>query len=215
MDGEKLQGKVYYGYAQSAKRIGLAFQQHRLTDALAGLTDGNIVGTMLASFNALDMKYAKANGYGKPVWYCLADGRLLAVGDYLVRGTSTFFIAGMQPLLPILAVECNRVLGFFRPQQQSGVGVAPYGGNTMQNQQPLAVGMPAAVIQGSKGEKNETSLPGDVKSPWWSIMIPSLPGNVQLRTDDVAIDENGRRYVLSSSEQTDLGWRFTAVEAGT
>lgn len=215
MDGLKLQGKVYYGYAQSAKRIGLEFQQYRPVDALAPIEGGSLIGSLLASFNAQDMKYGKANAYGKPVWFCLADGRVMQVGDYLIRGASAFFIAAMQPLLPILAVECNRVLSFFRPQQQAGVGAAGYGGNTMENQVAIGSGLPASVLQGTKGERNEVGMPGDVKVPWWAILIPSLPGNVQLRTDDVVIDENGRRYVLASCEQTDLGWRLTAAEAGT
>lgn len=215
MDGDKLQAKIYYGYAQSAKRIGLTFTQYRPDDAMAPISDQSFVGPILASFNAKDMKYGRANDHAKPLWYCLADGRLLSVGDYLTRSGSTFFVAGMQPLLPILAVECNRVLSFFRPQQQAGVGAVGYGGNTMANQKPIAQGFPASVLQGTKGERNDTALPGDVKVPWWAILIPSLPGDAQLRTDDVAIDEHGRRYVLASCEQTDLGWRLTAAEAGT
>jgi hypothetical protein len=215
MDGVKLQGKVYAGYAQAAKRIGLTFQHYRPINALGAIDEHSLVGPILASFNALDMKYGKASAYGKPVWYCLADGRLLAAGDYLVHGSSTYFIAGMQPLLPILAVECNRIMSFFRPQQLAGAGAVGYGGNTMANQTPIAAGFPASVLQGTKGERNDTGLPGDVKVPWWAVLIPTLPGNVQLRTDDVAIDENGRRYVLASCEQTDLGWRLTAAEAGT
>jgi len=215
MDGQKLQGKVYYGYAQSAKRIGLEFQQYRPLDVAGAIAPGNLIGPLVASFNAQDMKYGKASAYGKPVWFCLADGRVLSVGDYLVRGTSTFFIAGMQPLLPILAVECNRVLSFFRPQQLPGAGAMGYGGNTMANQTPIAQQYPASVLQGTKGERNDTGLPGDVKVPWWAILIPSFPGDVQLRTDDVGIDEHGRRYVIASAEQSDLGWRLTAAEAGT
>jgi hypothetical protein len=215
MDGEKLQLKVYSGYEKAAKRIGLSFDHYRPTDMAGALLPGALIGTLLASFNAQDMKYGKASVHGKPVWFCLADGRVLAHGDYLVRGGSTFFIAGMQPLLPILAVECNRVLTFYRPQQQAGVGIGNYGGNTAENQTVIATGFPAAVFQGTKGERNDTNLPGDVKNPWWAVMIPALPGDAQLRTDDVAIDENGRRYVLSSTEQSDLGWRLTAAEAGT
>ncbi|KAF1009487.1 MAG: hypothetical protein GAK28_00125 [Luteibacter sp.] len=215
MDGVKLQGKVYAGYAQAAKRIGLPFQQYRTTSTSGAIVPAALIGTVVASFNAQDMKYGKPNAYGKPLWYCLADGRVLSPGDYLVNAASTYFIAGMQPLLPILAVDCNRMLSFYRPQQQPTVGIGAYGGNTAENQQLIATGFPASVLQGTKGERNEVGLPGDVKTPWWAILLPALPGNAQLRADDVAIDENGRRYVLASAEQTDLGWRLTAAEAGT
>ncbi len=215
MDGATLQARIYSGYAKAALRIGTTFSLYRPTTATNPIATPTLLGALLASFNAMDMKYGKPNPYGKPMWYCLADGSQLQEGDYLVSADMTYFIAAMQPLLPILAVDCNRVVTAFRPQQQTGVGAVGYGGNTAQNETVLASGFPASILQGTKGERGDTKLPGDVRNPWWTILLPNIPGGVVMRTDDVLTDDLGRRYTISSAEQTDLGWRLTALETET
>jgi hypothetical protein len=215
MDGATLQARIYAGYAKAALRIGLSFSQYRPTAAAAPITAPYLLRSLLASFNAMDFKYGRPNLYGKATWYCIADGTLLQVGDYLTGNGSTYFIAAMQPLLPILVVECNRTVTLYRPQQQTGVGAVGYGGNTAANETVLASGFPASVLQGTKGEHGDTRLPGDVRNPWWSALLPNIPGGITLRTNDVMTDETGQRYTLSSAEQTDLGWRLTVMQAET
>jgi len=162
------------------------------------------------------MSYSKPNKYGKATWYCLADGSLLAVGDYLVQPDgSVFFIAGLQDLLPIFVVGCNRTVDVLRPQQLSGVGAVGYGGNTAATETSLVTQFAASILQGTKGEKSPVDLPGDVRIPWWAILLPVLPGGVALRTGDIINDDLARRYIISSAELTDLGWRITAMQAET
>lgn len=215
MDGVTLQTRIYAGYAKAALRIGLSFSQYRPTAATSPISAPYLLRTMLASFNAMDFKYGRSPLYGKPTRYCLADGALLAPGDYLIGNGFTYFIAAMQPLLPILAVECNRTVTAYRPQQQVGVGAVGYGGNTAANETVLASGFPASILQGTKGEHGDTKLPGDVRNPWWLVLLPNIPGGVQLRTDDVLVDNDGCRYTVSSAEQTSFGWRITAMETVT
>lgn len=213
MDATKLQKKVYAGYAKAALRIGPAYNLYRPTTAISPLTNAPVT-TLNASFNAEDMTYGRPNKYGKPTWYCLVDGTQTQVGDYLINATQTFFIAAMQPILPILAVDCNRTINVLRPQQQTGLGAVGYGGDTDANETPLMTGWPASVLQGTKGEKNEVNLPGDVRNPWWQILMPAFPG-VVLQSADIITDDIGRRYIVSSAELTDLGWRMTAMSAQT
>lgn len=214
MNEALLQQKVYRGYALAAQRIGPNFGLYRPASAINPLASGNLITTLPASFNAEDMTYGKPNKYGKATWYCLVDGTQTQVGDYLVNSTQTFFIAAMQPILPILAVECNRVLNIFRPQQQTAPGDNPYGGTTDANMTELLTAWPASVLQGSKGEKDGAVLPGDVRLPWWAILLPAFPG-VTLRSADIITDDISRRYIISSAELTDLGWRCTAMQAQT
>jgi hypothetical protein len=213
MDATKLQKKVYAGYTKAALRIGPVFSLFRPSDPLNPLGFGPIA-TLNASFNAEDMTYGRPNKYGKPTWYCLVDGTQTQVGDYLINATQTFFIAAMQPILPILAVDCNRTINVLRPQQQTGLGAVGYGGDTDANETPLMTGWPASVLQGTKGEKGEVNLPGDVRNPWWQMLFPAFPG-VNLRTADIITDDMNRRYVISSAELTDLGYRCTAQQAQT
>jgi type II secretory pathway pseudopilin PulG len=114
-------------------------------------------------------------------------------------------------LLPILVVECNRVISIYKPQAQSGVGAQGYGGTTSDNQTLLVSGVPCSILQGTKGEKSETNLAGDTRSPWWSILMPKSVGYVA--PDDIIIDDLGQRYIVSSNETSDLGYRATAMMA--
>lgn len=213
MDAATLQNRIYKGYGKAAIRIGPVFSQFRPTSVTNPL-GGTPIATLNASFNAMDMKYGKPNVYGKALWYCLVDGTQMQVGDYLKSASQTFFIAAMQQTLPILAVECNRTLTVHRPAQQGSVGAVGYGGNTAATETMLMQGWPASVLQGTKGEKNETNLPGDVRTPWWAILMPAFSG-VTLRTSDTITDDLSRRYVISSAELTDLGWRITCQQAQT
>ncbi|KUZ66879.1 hypothetical protein WI36_24245 [Burkholderia ubonensis] len=215
MDGATLQRKVYQGYSKAAIRVGLPFAQYRPTGPNNPTQGTPLNASLLASFNAEDMKYGRANKYGKPTWYCLADGTQMQPFDYLVGADSTYFIVAMQPLLPILAVECNRTINITRPQQQTQFGqVSSYEGTTAANEVPLMHAWPASVLQGTKGEKGAVVLPGDVRDPWWAILVPSTP-SVMLRSGDLIADDIGRRYIISSAELTDLGWRLTAQQGQT
>jgi hypothetical protein len=214
MDGAKAQAQAYKGYAQVAKRLGNAFTLYRPISP--DMTVAQIVATnFLASLNAEDMTYRRPNKYGKPTWFAVMDGSQTQVGDYLIGDTGEYFVAAQQPLLPILVVECNRTLIITRPQTQTQFGaVSDYEGTTAENETILMAGWPASVLQGTKGEKGGVALPGDVRDAWWAILLPLVPG-VVLRSGDLIADELGRRYIISSAELSDLGWRLTAQQGQT
>ena len=214
MNGATIQARIYKGYAIAALKIGVLHDQYRPTSALNPISLGNRLTSLPVSFNSEDFSYMKPNKYGKPTWFAVVDGAQTKVGDYLKGPTGTFFIAAQQPLLPILAVECNRTVSVYRPQQQTGIGAQGYGGDTDANETLLMQAWPASVLQGPKGEKSEAHLPGDTKNAWAAVLMPAFTG-VVLRSDDILIDDLARRFVLSSVELTDLGYRMTAMQAQT
>lgn len=214
MDAALLQQKIYYGYGKAAQFIGPPYNLFRPTSALNPTAQQNQIGTLNASFNAMDMSYGKPNLYGKPLWYALLDGSVTQVGDYLIGCDKTYFIAAMQTTLPILAVDCNRTINIVQAAQQPTVGAVGYGGDTAAGEVPLMTAWPASILQGTKGEKGDVNLPGDVRNPWWSVLLPAYPG-VIIRSANIIIDDLSRRYVISSAELTDLGWRCTAMQAQT
>jgi len=209
MNASGIQGKIYAGYAKTAARLGFATEVFRPTGPLAALAPTNFVTTLLASFNAEDMHYRKANKYAHPTWFCVADGRRLKVGDLLVsEQDGTFFVAAMQSMLPILTVQTNTTVSVFRVADDNAVGALPYAGPTANNLEPLMTEWPASVLQGSKGEKNEAALPADTRAALWNVLLPYA--GVTLRASDILTDHLGRRFALQSCELTDLGWRLTA-----
>ena len=228
MNGATIQAHVWKGYAKSAEVLGSSYQFYRpaghllledgdnlLLEGGGSLTlesqgfPGSSVLSLPVSLNAEDMKYGKPNKYGKATWYALVDGTSLRVGDYFIGPQGTFFIAAMQPLLPILVVECNRTISIARPQAQSGKGVQPYSGMTTADETPFATNVPCSILQGTKGEKSEVNLPDDTRSPWWVMLFPASVGRVL--PGDLVIDDLGQRYVISSNEVSSLGYRVTAM----
>lgn len=210
MDGATLQSKVYAGFGKAALRIGLSYAIYRPSgpdNPLAGAS----VGTINAAFTA-GPNFQNPNKYGQAAWYGTLDGDQVNVGDYLV-GESIYFIAAKQHLLPIYAVQCNRTATVHRPQQRVTFGQQGYGGDTAANEVAIMTAWPCSILQGTKGEKNPVNLPGDVRSPWWAILLPSC--NVQIKAGDEITDDMGLRYYISSAELTDLGWRLTAMQAIT
>jgi hypothetical protein len=225
-----IQSKIWKGYAKAAGKLSASYQFSRpqagrmllegggallLEDGSSLLLEqsfpGNAIFSLPVSLNAEDMKYSKPNKYGKATWYALFDGTSVNVGDYFIGPQGTFFVAAMQPMLPILVVECNRKVSIYRPQTQTGVGAEGYGGTTQQNEKLLVSGVPCSILQGTKGEKSETNLPGDTRSPWWAILMPGTVGRI--KPDDIITDDLDQRYIVSSQESTDLGYRITAMMA--
>ncbi len=212
MNSAIIQTQIYKGYGAAAAVLGSVYSQYRPTNALAPI--GAAIATPNVAFNAEDMQFKRPSKYGKPTWFALFDASAAQVGDYLVGGEGAFFIAAMQLMLPVLVVSCNRTIAVSRPQQQTGIGAVSYGGNTVAAETPLMTGWPASVLQGTKGEKSDVALPGDTRTPWWSILLPYFTG-ITIMPADIITDDLGRRYVVSSPELTDLGWRITASMAVT
>lgn len=207
-----VQAKLYAGYKKAAARLGAPYQFYRPLSATAPLS--TLLLTQNAALSPKSYGFEKMAKHADYDWCGMFDGTLTRTGDYLVGVDGTFFIGSQFLNLPIMTVKCNRTLRILRPQQQSGVGAVGYGGNIDAVETVLMQDWPASVLAGTKGDKSEANLPGDVKSAWWAILLPSFAG-VLLRSDDIITDDLDRRYVVSSAELTDLGWRLTAMQAQT
>ena len=205
-----IQQKIYSGYGKAAVRIGKTATQYRPMSAMAPLAIA--IGTLPVSMTQ-NSEYSKFNTYGKSVWTSVHDGSLTLPGDYLITEDGTWFIAAQQPMLPIMAVQCNRTLEVLRVTQSSNYGAVGYSGDTASTETAIMQAWPASILQGTKGEKNPAALPGDERIPWWVILVPLFPGII-IRNGDIITDDLGRRYVVSSPELTDLGWRITASMQG-
>lgn len=166
--------------------------------------------SQMAIFNQ-DYRFSKPNKYGVAQWYGMFDGLQCQPGDLINGDAGSFFIAAMQNCLPILCVQCNRTVSVLRAQQGNQSGLAGWGGDSGDVETTLMAGWPASILQGTKGEKNDVGLPMDVRTPWFAILLPAYSGII-LRTSDIVTDEIGGRYVISSAELTDLGWRLTAMQ---
>jgi len=208
MDAAKLQAKIYKGYGDAAKRIGVSCNIYRQSVATqAVITSGNLIGTVLASFNSQDMTYTKANKYGQSLWYGVFDASTVNVGDVLVGSQGTFFVAAKQLHLPILLVQTNRIATLSHSPTLSQTGAI--GSSHASDEVQTMVGVPASILESGKGAS--IPVPSDTKNSAWMILIPQFAG-VVVNTNDIITDDLGRRYAVNTAELTDLGWRILAVE---
>lgn len=212
MDQSGIQAKINYGYGKAANYLGSSTVQYRPLSALNPLAAQ--VQTFLADFDIDPLFSHKAPApYAKPLFYGLFDATYVQVGDYLVSSAGTFFVAAMEPSKPPLCVRCNVTISVLQANDNPP-GPNYYSGDRRQISATLMAGWPASVLQGIRGEKGPVSLPGDVRMPWFNILVPSFPG-VDLTSADQITDETGRALTIGSVELTPLGYRLTAQLADT
>jgi hypothetical protein len=216
MDGATIQSKVYRGYAKTAAKLGLSFNQFRPATATNPVS-GTPLATLPAAFD-VNGKFDAPREYAKATWRIYADFSQTLPGDYLVevaptqtgQAPRTFFVASQQPLLPPSAVLCNAVVSLQRADGDSGTegAQAEYDTVSQETYTQLAIGWPASMLAGTKGEKNVEDLPDSTRDAWYIVLLPPIPG-VVIQVDDVLTDALGRICKISSCELSALGWRLS------
>jgi len=219
VDFARVQNRIYYGYGKAAIRLGTQHAIYRTLNPINPIQAANLVGNTFISIDQ-NLKYMTPKKYGDLVWQFLPfDGLSLQDFDYMVGGTTTYFIADIAPddrLSPPLCVECNAVISVNRPTNAPlPAGTVPY-----QQYQPATSvlkvqAMPCMLLQHSKIDAHNLKLPTSVKLPYFAITIPEIDG-LDVITGDIITDDNGRRLAVISSELTrrTLGLRIVAVELG-
>lgn len=227
MDGSRLQNRISYGYAKAAVFVGAPFNLYRSATPINPIVSGNLITQIKASTN-ISWEYMKGNRYGNAIWQIIIDAQYSTspnsarLGDFIVGipdgngnilDNHTYFIMSLEYLQPPQAVQCNQVINIERPSQTTGAGNVGYTGYTVNpvNSQTIMTAMPASVLIESQGEKSPLDLPTDTKEPKWVILLPNL-GNVEIRVDDIIIDNTQQNYVVTNNELTEFGWRLYAQQ---
>ena len=222
MDGVLLQSKVYMGYAKSAQRVGLPFDVYRPTSAANPLAGGNKLYTIKAAFtvhSSSDFNFSKPSDFKGPLFHALLDGTQVQRGDYLSSSATVdgpFYIASMDPIVPILAVQTVRTVSVFRSAgAQKPIGLSGYGGTIAStgdaNEVALMTSWPASVLEGARGVGGG-ELPADAGAGMWRILMPAWSG-VIITPGCIITDDIGKRLIVRQAELTDLGWNIQAVQA--
>jgi hypothetical protein len=214
MDAAHLQNHIRWGMNVAARAIGMRADAYRPRDVFTPLSWRNRYLRLHTSFAPGRGSFAHPVEYGDSLWQGIFDAAYTRPGDYLVREDGTWFIATQQPLLPVLCIRTTRTVSFSRPAGQSAAGINDYGGITASTLVPMMTGWPASVVAGSAGSRISAGLPSDATVPYWTVLLPAIPGCV-LRPADIMSDDLGRNAVVGSAELSDLGWRLTVRQAAT
>ena len=211
MNPTALQDRIHRGLNTAARAIGAETDAYRPTDVSEPLDPTNRFLRLRAGFTAEDGKFARPNGYGDALWYGVFDAAYTQPGDYLVQGDVVWFVAAQQRLLPVLCVQTNRVVSFWRPAAPSNTGENTYGGVTTATNSALLSNWPASVLGASGRGQPNTDLPSDSSVPYWTVLLPAFPG-VMLHPSDLMTDDLGRNAVVAAAELSDLGWARLDLE---
>lgn len=213
MDAALIQAKINFGYSKVAQYLGVECNWYRPTPTTF-IDPTTLQGTLLSTFDPKpNFGFAVPSTFAHPQWYVGADRTNLLAGDYLVDPSgNTYFINILEPLTPTGAILCNAVVQIYRPGTDQTFGNGYYGGNPSGTGTPLIANCPCSILQGTKGEADKSGVIAEGRQPWVSIVLPIT--GVILEVADILIDNQGRRYELSSIETTTIGVRITADFAG-
>jgi hypothetical protein len=214
MDPLELQDRVHRGLNAAARAVGADTDAYRPSGFSEPMSPGNRFLRLRAAFTARDDRFARANAYGEALWHGIFDAAYTRPGDYLAQADAIWFIAAQQRLLPVLCVQTNRVVSFWRPAAPSSTGVNSYGGVMTETNQVLLTNWPASVLGASGRGRPDTDLPSDSSIPYWTVLLPAVSG-VTLLPSDLMTDDLGRNAVVAAAELTDLGWRIAVKQATT
>ena len=209
-----IQAATNRGLAKVASAVGVSCSWYRPSGTGAAIVSGNLQGTLNVAFDTSPtLAMNRPRDRQKPEgWYAACDLTNIAIGDYLVSPTDTFFVTALDPFRPARLVQCNQTIFVGRPSG-SAPGSTYYGGAIASHLTALLTGWPASVVQGTKGNQSEVQIPGDTREAWVSILLP-LAGIEILPADWVITSEaTPMQYTVSARERTSLGWRLTAATA--
>ena len=207
MDFAKLSSKVYSGYAKAAKRIGFDSEVYRTASLTSPIDVANKIHTAFKVSVAPDFSFERYNKHQKPDWILMCDGNLVEIGDWIDGGSNgLFYVADKQPMLPMVAMQCNRTVSIVRS------GYSDVSGSMQPEDLPIASSLPVFMI--SRKDKS-TSVPGFPAASTTEIAKPEyyVWANTRdisaFQKHDVVIDENANRYEVNVVNSTAFGAQLT------
>jgi hypothetical protein len=219
MDAATLQARINAGNGKAAARLGFSFDVYRpASDTANPIVPGNKITTLPAAFasTGTGFNFEKPSLYTNPVFNGLFDATLVRVGDYLVNvAHGTYFVAQLADIVPHVAVQCNRIITVLSPGTSKTYGAqSPYSGTTPATETQVLTSYPASLIFDARGKASDVKLPLDLPAPNYQILAPVTLA-ADLRSGMIINDDNNRRYIISATEDSPMGWRIWAQQAVT
>ena len=210
----RLQDRISWASNVCARAAGEWADAYRAPGPSDPLAPANRFLRIPALFTGMQGKFVRPQGYGDALAHGIFDYAYTCPGDYLVQGDCIWFVAAQGRLLPALCVRTNRVISFTRAEAPTATGTNSYGGVTAATVARLLTRWPASVIGSSGSGQPSADLPSDSSIPYWTVLLPAVPGVVLLPADLMS-DDLGRAAIISAAELTALGWRLTVKQAIT
>ncbi len=203
-----LNALIASGLAKAAQRLGSPYSIFRPTNAVNPLTVAPI-GTVMAVFDpSVSLTLTGVEDRNASSASLIGDFSSLQQGDYLV-GSNTWFVSHIEPLRAASCVRCNHTLSIRSPLGAFTTGPGSYGGRLPATDIILASGWPASVLTKTHLDTATARLPGDVRTVFVEVLLPTIPG-VVISHGQLLTDEFGQTYAVAATELSDRGWRLEA-----
>jgi hypothetical protein len=107
----------------------------------------------------------------------------------------------------------DRTISVTRATAQTGAGLQGYGGDILDNETPVANGIPAAIHAKRVGRAARPNLPLDGTTAEWAILARLAPGfdPMLIQDRDFVTDDLGRRFQVVSSHETVFGFELRCL----
>ncbi len=208
----KLADRLAYGAGCAARRVGFLHDAYRTDQPEAPMDLTNRFLRLCVAYVLPGGSVAGPGGFGVPFRQAWADWGYLQEGDYLAGPEGIAFVAAIEPPMPMLVVMTNTVLDLVRPGAPVLAGLNQYGSVTPATETVLIKGFPASVLVGGIGDRTRAGLPDDTRVPGFVALLPIVQ-NVEPHVADLALDTQGRKYVVTAVETLKSVWRFSLVQA--
>lgn len=213
MNADHIKDRVSWAYNITARAVGRPADAFRARGPHVPLSPANRYLRLHAAFSTAAGNFSRSQVYGSGLYVGYFDTAYTKVGDYLVQGPRTFFIAEQDDLLPTLCVRTNSTVSIRRPALPATIGMSGYGGGR-NDDTSLMTAWPASALGIGGGGQSQAGLPGDGSVPGWSVLLPA-PAGIGLMVSDIVSDDQGRQGAIMAAELTHLGWRLTVKQATT
>lgn len=215
MNLERVQDRLARGMGRAAFAIGARYALFRPRGPGTPIRPETLMLHLKVALHGGARGWGQSPAYGEALWSAVLDTAYSQPGDYLQGPLGTFFIAAQPPLLPTLCVITNRTLTVTRPDGAQSAGVNGYGGVQRTEQMLLLEDWPASVLMARAGAHHGGQLPGQPGPPTWTVLLPrsAVPAPGPLLTGDLISDRQDFTAVITTVEESTLGWRLVAAEA--
>lgn len=231
-------------YAALAQALGVPHQVFRANGS-DPLSLTNLAGTIPALFldgGGAGFNFNRSLHPDDVIQNALLDATGLRLGDFLARPAEwggngfaqVYFITSMEPMRPVNAVLCNRLVSQLRgnsqldadggqgealPSQTGGAGRyfgysrTPDDDEIGPGEQTLPRNVPVALVPLAGAARGQGQVPTDAPGPGrWRMHLPVsvFPlGSVQ--NGDIFVDEGGSRYQVATNGWTPLGYKVEMI----
>ena len=204
MDSERLTDRMTRGMGNAARVIGEDYDLFRPAGAFRPLAPENRIMRLPVILDAGSGDYRRPRGFDQAV-KAVFDSIAVHVGDYLRGPRGVLFIAALPRMAKPLCVLTNTSVDVLRASPAGSAGLNAYGGIN-EDMLDLVLGdWPVQLVAVGSGRPG--ALPADGGQSAATIVFPPTP--VLINASDILQDGLGRRFLVRSVEDTEMGSRIS------